>query len=281
MQHPMFAPFAPWKGESDGRFHIDFLGVKTDPKFYHEIKPTPAGEVEGALPKFGPQFYEWIATLGAARNAREKFVMVELGAGYGPWLVRGAAAVRRHQDIPIQLIGVEPHALHHQWMQEHFANNGLDPAQHTLLHGLVTPKPGNFDFLETAADKPSYDSKILSSIAGRLFGGGRVSKLRGYSLNELLADCEYVDLLHMDIQGAELDVIKASLDVLAKKVRVMCIGTHSKEIDEGLVKTLTDAQWLPRWVYPRQTKWATMWGIIQFADGCHVWLNSRLLRKLS
>ena len=280
MQHPMFAPFSPWSGTADGRFHIDFLGVKTDPKFWKDIKPAPAGEAVGEMPKIGPQFYEWIATLGAARNAREKFIMAELGAGYAPWLVRGALAVNHVHNIPIQLIGVEPHKLHHEWMIEHFQNNGLDPAEHTLLHGLVTPKPGQFDFLETAADKPSYDSRILNTLGSKLFGGGRVAKIRGYSLVELLADSPYVDLLHMDIQGAELDVIEASLDVLAKKVRVMCIGTHSEAIDQGLVKLLTKAEWLPRWVYPRHSKWATMWGIIQFADGCHVWLNSRLLRKL-
>lgn len=280
MQHPMFAPFTPWVGESDGRYQIDFLGVKTDPKFWKDIKPTPAGTVQGEMPKLGPQFYEWLATLGAARNAREKFYMVELGAGYGAWLVRAAAAVKITHNIPMTLIGVEGHKLHYDWMLEHFRNNGLDPAEHRLLHGIVTPKAGQYEFLETSLDKPSYDSRISHAFNDRLFHGGRVAKVRGYTLDELLADCPYVDLLHVDIQGAELEVLESGLDVLSKKVRVMCIGTHSEAIDQGMVKMLTKAEWLPRWVYPRHSKWATMWGIIKFADGCHVWLNSRLLRKL-
>lgn len=280
MQHPLLTSITPWRGISDGQFHIDFLGVKTDPKFWPDIKATPAGEVEGEMPRFGSQFHEWLATIGAARNGREKFIMAELGAGYGAWLVRAAAVIRQSSNIPMHLIGVEGHKGHHAWMLEHFRNNGLDPSQHTLLHGIVAAKSGEYRFLESSSERESYGSRVAESITSRLLGGGRVATVRGYALEELFVSHEYIDLVHMDIQGAELEVIEASLDVLAKKVRVICVGTHSDAIDQGMVKTLTEAGWLPRWVFPRHSKWATMWGIIQFADGCHVWLNSRLLRKL-
>ena len=64
--------------------------------------------------------------------------MVYLGAGYGRWLVKGAAAVRQcHGDLPIKLIGVEAEPTHFEWLKQHFNDNGLDPAQHELIEAAV------------------------------------------------------------------------------------------------------------------------------------------------
>ena len=43
-----------------------------------------------------------------------------------------------------------------------------------------------------------------------------------------------IDLLHVDIQGGEVDLVRDCADLLAEKVAFMVIGTHSRAID-GLV----------------------------------------------
>ncbi len=64
--------------------------------------------------------------------------MVDLGAGFGRWLVKGATAVRQcHGDLPIRLIGVEAEPTHFEWLKQHFNDNGLDPAQHELIEAAV------------------------------------------------------------------------------------------------------------------------------------------------
>jgi hypothetical protein len=73
------------------------------------------------------EIFEWIALAESVRAAREKFTMVELGAGYGRWLVAGAMLARRlRPGLPVKLIGVEAEQVHFAWMRRHFIDNGLD-----------------------------------------------------------------------------------------------------------------------------------------------------------
>ena len=48
--------------------------------------------------------------LEAVAEARGTFVMMELGAGYGRWLARAAAAVEQIAELSYKLIGVEAEA---------------------------------------------------------------------------------------------------------------------------------------------------------------------------
>ena len=52
--------------------------------------------------------------------------MIELGAGYGRWLVRAATALQQVKDLPFQLIGVEAEPQHFKWLLQHFKDNGLN-----------------------------------------------------------------------------------------------------------------------------------------------------------
>lgn len=86
VHHPIFESFVPWSGTSDGTRVLDFLGGRTDPRFRMQFRPTPIGEAVLSLPVPSASYFEWIALLQAVVAARSRFVMVELGAGYGPWL---------------------------------------------------------------------------------------------------------------------------------------------------------------------------------------------------
>ena len=55
------------------------------------------------------------------------------------------------------------------------------------------------------------------------------------TLPSILAPLPYVDFMDVDIQYQEIRVIPPQLDLLKKKVRILSIGTHSKEIHAKLL----------------------------------------------
>jgi hypothetical protein len=132
-QREVFDQFEPYQGVGTRGYVTNFLGVKTSIRFTGNIAHLD-GVVESAPSGLGHwhgDMVEWAGTLSAALNARHKFVMVELGAGWGPWLVNGAFAARSRGIDQIHLIGVEADKLHFEMMLAHFRTNGLDPAKHT------------------------------------------------------------------------------------------------------------------------------------------------------
>ena len=83
-------------------------------------------------PPVDGEYFEWIDVLESVALARDRYTMLELGAGYGRWAVRAAAAVRQRGISECHLVAVEADPVHFTWLQQHFCDNGLDPAQHTL-----------------------------------------------------------------------------------------------------------------------------------------------------
>ena len=62
--------------------------------------------------------------------------MVELGAGYGRWIVNAAAAVRAYRDLPSSLTAVEAEPTHFRWLELHCSDNGVTA---TLVHAADRP----------------------------------------------------------------------------------------------------------------------------------------------
>ena len=88
---------------------VDYLGVQTRCGYLPPAYAEYAGEVEGvdgagAVPLH--EATETIAMLTAVQEGTGLFTVAELGAGWGPWLVAGAAAARQ-RGRPSRLIGVE------------------------------------------------------------------------------------------------------------------------------------------------------------------------------
>ena len=94
---------------------------------------------------------------------------------------------------------------------------------------LGDPSTWTTDGLVATATSPTTTAEI-----------GFVSAL---TLPTILAPLPYVDFMDIDIQFAEIDVIPPHLDLLAKKVRLLSIGTHSKEIHAKLYRCFDQARW--------------------------------------
>jgi hypothetical protein len=71
--------------------------------------------VQTEYPAFPEEYLEWIDLLEAVANAQGKFTMIELGAGYGRWLVNAAVTLRQRKPTIVPfLIGAEAEPTHFQ-----------------------------------------------------------------------------------------------------------------------------------------------------------------------
>jgi hypothetical protein len=98
------------------------------------------------------------------------------------------------------------------------------------------------------------------------------------SLDDLLAPLARVDLIDFDIQGAELETIAASRTLKSKAQRLH-IGTHSRQIEEGLRRLLGQEGWSCEWDFSCNSSASTPYGAIRFEDGVQSWLNPALRRS--
>src|ERR1043165_2184015 len=77
-------------------------------------------------PHVSEDIFEWQAMLESVVKAREHFTMVELGCGFGRWLVFAALALRQaHPAMESTLVGVEAEPTHYRWALEHGVDNDV------------------------------------------------------------------------------------------------------------------------------------------------------------
>ena len=202
--------------------------------------------------------------------------MVELGAGHGSWLVAGAVAAQRVRGLNIQLVGVEAEHAHFEMMRQHFIDNDLDPNLHLLIEAAVTETDGPVYFVQ-GHSREWWGQAILPS-PDHGFGNwpnARVTPIAGFSLNTILRDLTIVDLIDMDVQGAEADVIRSSTRVLTEKFKRMHIGTHNAGVEAQLLSLFQGMGWFCQNKYHCQSSAVTEFGEIAFDDGVR-WINPNL-----
>src|SRR5258708_36888539 len=102
-----------------------------------------------------PEPAEWIGTLRSVLEAQQRFTVVELGAGWAPWLVAGHNAARRKGIAEIHLMGVEGSPDHIDFMHQNFHDNGINPAAHRLIYGVVGTTDAGARF--PRLDRPDID----------------------------------------------------------------------------------------------------------------------------
>ncbi len=178
--------------------------------------------------------------------------MIELGAGFGRWVVRGGLAARQ-RGLPSRLIAVEAEPNVYGWLRQHFATNGLDG---TLIHAAISEIPDEVLFTlagrgvghsigapipgtASASRKTTMlpVSRCRMEYCGlpvlRHATGWRSVMVPSINLDCILEDLEHVDLIDMDIEGQELSTVRTHIDALTAKVKRLHIGTHGIEIETG------------------------------------------------
>ena len=113
-----------------------------------------------------------------------------------------------------------------------------------------------------------------------------VRQVRALSLGDVIGELDSVDFMHVDIQGAEYDVLSAAQDLVNAKVRSIHVGTHSPDVEatrgRDMDALITDLFASLGWTLKfrvRPGEAVTLHGhTITFVDGVHSWENARLLQ---
>jgi len=268
--HRIFQHFRCWEGIVQPGYQADFVGTITRASFYKGSscykEPT---YISTDYPEFNEEHFPWIDVLESIITAKEKFVMMELGAGYGKWLARAAKAFQQISKLPYLLIGVEAEPEHYQWMKIHFLDNGIDLEKHILIEAAVSDQDGHVIFEIGRADE-HYGQQIITDVTSPSFS---VKEVPAVSLNSLLDPLDKVDLIDLDVQGAELRILRAAAEELNRKVKRIHIGTHHPVIEVGLRSFFYNMGWQCLNDYSYQQECSTPYGIIKFDDGVQTWIN--------
>ena len=275
------------------------LPIMIDPAFERGMPgdPPEISERDRMLipgrPAIDDEYFDWIALLSALTDARDQFVCVEAGAGYGRWLVR-AAAGSRARGLRFHAVAVESDPGHLAFLHRHFRVNGLNPDDHECYWGAVTPigqcipmELGRPDawygqawipYLKlpplTVAERRRLKARAYLGDAPSLPAGHHW--VPGLSLTEILSHHERVDFLHMDIQDAEGVVVRAAVRTLTDRVRWICVGTHSEKSELRVTRALSSAGWESIYAFTMGRRAQTAYGPITFGDGVQVWRNRTL-----
>lgn len=275
LTHPVFEFFERWSGKTNGFYLRDFLGTKTDPKVKKSWKAQPKGFAKPNYPVVNEHYYDWLVVLSSVLAAKTQFNMIELGAGYAPWLVRAAYALKQIKpELPFFLVGVEGDSSHFQWMVEHFENNDLLPEQHMLIEALISNSDGTAMFPKILDPSTNYGASLSSTQNS----SQELIEVKTICLKTILSKISGdVDLIHMDVQGEEEKIITSDIDLLSQRVKQMLIATHkSNALHENIRHIMRNNGWIPRYNFDRNSEWITEWGNIHFYDGFQYWINPRI-----
>jgi hypothetical protein len=255
----------PWSGTVEAGRGVNFLGVLTphDPN-----DKRPAREVTKQVPVVadGEGFSEWISTGHAIARAKKRFTMVSLGAHYGGPMVNAVHLLRALQPLPYRLVGVEGDPNMCAMVADHFTDNHVSMAALTLINAVVGPdnKPVIFPCTTTRtganaaiSDGPAIDTLVESiraaghteqAFASLLRNGttGLFATLNGtdvqaelrlmssVTLGDILGPLDHVDYLEIDIQSAEYAALPPYIDLMARRVGWIHLGTHGQGVHDAM-----------------------------------------------
>jgi FkbM family methyltransferase len=278
MHHEIFSHFERETVTGTGCHVFDFLGGKTNVKYKSgwQRHAVPEGVTQTpAFPPANEHYFDWIALLESVRRSDKVFRMIELGAGWGPWLVRGFLASRQSGNIDkCELVAVEAEPNHYDWLREHFNENLPGSDSHNLLFGAVSDKRGVLKFPKVHNPSEDYGVSLRSAPSAQ-----ELVSVPGFVIEDILGFCSGpVDFLHVDIQGAEYDVLPSNMELLKDHVRAIMIGTHiSLEKHKELEEEFNSAGWKCTYSFDRNGSYQTDYGSVQFGDGFLYFLNPNLL----
>ncbi len=271
------------------------MGIKTDKGFFDVTKWHQKELVVSAEPVVNDHYFEWISVLTAVHQASSRFTMIELGAGYAPWLVAAAVALRQLGKEEPLLVAVEAEPKRYEYIFRHFNDNQIKSADNVFFKAAVVPEDFEGDAWFLVGDPTNtYGARLVADqnfgyrkyrhgfqisfakFVARLRNLQRPEPVRCVKMSSILAIVPQVDLLDMDIQSAELDVVASCIGQLNNKVKYVHIGTHSESIEKSLRKIFKANGWTNVFDYECRKEQSTPYGNICFDDGVQAWLNPRL-----
>ena len=262
--HPVFDGFHISRAPFEAAFLVDFVGTKTLYEYdcddwggyrrfhlgrrvlcerHDAFKAMGVGATGlpllGDLPVMDEEYFEWVSLLQAVNAYADRnntlpprpFVVTELGPRYGTWAARGARAVLAKvpdAGVEVCVVGGDPTA--YKRMIAHLERNVPPSTRHFMMHGVVANQSGSAVPAGGRQAEPG--------------GKKQAPTVTTVSVVDALAQYDIVDIVHMDIQGAEAECLAAdTMAVLGAKVKALHMGTHTRDDHRRLRARFVAAGW--------------------------------------
>ncbi len=238
---------------------IDYLGMRIDPD-YEPQQQQRRGEVLKRLPfptdTILSEGIEYAALGQSLLRSGNDFDVIEVGAGWGPWVARAAICARRLGKSRIEFSAIEADGARFDALRRHLALNDLVPlsaanegaaaglAWH-LYRAIAWNDENGALWPDGALGDAGRQAMAFQKNDGRASPAPQRSATRQHSVSlpRVLQKHRKVDLLHMDVQGSETALIASALDDLNSKVRHLFVGTHSRLIEGEILSLLLKQGW--------------------------------------
>ena len=284
----IFEEFRNPNARAQPGFIVDFLGGRVRvTSIWSSVRHLDGTLLSIPVPAdYHAEAIEWLGLLKSVKSANGQYVAMELGAGFGPWVVAGGVAARNKGIVDIRLYAVEADPQHFQSLQQNFIDNDFDPGLGRLVKAAVGVEEGVArwpvvaDAAEDWGSRPitagDNDGKSATDYIGRVFD--RTVEVKIVPIIDLVRREPHWDLIHIDVQGHEVNIVRAALKELNSRVHRMVIGTHSRKIDGDLIELLGGADWVLE--HEKPAKFSFRPGAVSLEamttlDGTQVWMNPR------
>ncbi|MEN6490078.1 MAG: FkbM family methyltransferase [Smithella sp.] len=289
--------FASFSASIEADHYRDGFGVKT----LYECVPfvnagmLNVGRLEFPVPDdgFHAEAIEYVALTDSLHRSRLKdsFCAVELGAGWGPWITAAGVIARERGCNELKLVGVEASLHRFSLTCRHLEMNNLRPFGGSsedrqmgnvftrLFNGAVWTHDGVIWFPES--DVADMGAAATTSNEGTDYRGAKSDNkaVPCRRLETLLKDLGAIDFMHIDIQGAEIDLLQDQIDWVSNNVKTIMIATHSRSIEGRLVDLLFGHSWQLYREKPCRVDWHKNCSLVgkTVVDGSQYWLNKRFV----
>ncbi len=185
-----------------------------------------------------PEQEAWFRKVMPLLKAEPAPVFVDAGSGIGYY------SILLEMNVPqCRVICYEPLALHRVYLAENWELNGLNPEHLVVKSEALYSRSGRVPF-----KKQRFGSRILRRKLGLKDRLKRLlSSPVGRSANAVPLDDEIpaygrIDLLKLDVEGAEIEVLKgASSSLRDQRIKVLIISTHNPGIHRECLALLTSS----------------------------------------
>lgn len=279
VENDILNKFPRFKGQCKNNCIVDFLGIQyCEP--YEKI-PTGLGEryLETTYPEISEEYFEWIDILQSALHSKNSYLMFEIGAGYGRWGLRAWKAAKTCGVKQPQIVCVEAEPDHARWIDLHFKKNQVPVENYKIIEAAISDEDGQADFF---VQWPGWSRERSSkewygqALAKAPWDGAATIPVKKMSVNKLLEPYknQIIDLIDMDIQGEEQTIIPYLVPFL-DNIKMIHIGTHGREIEENIKKTLANDNFFLERDFSCGKSCLIQGQLVPFVDGSQTWKNKK------
>lgn len=228
------------------------------------------------------------------------------GAGWGRMSL-ALAGVIDYNVIPLtpvkyRCLAVEGEPTHYQWLKEHFEVQKINGI---AVHGAVSNKNGTCRFDSVGEAGSRYGQTITSLITinkmpsiKKIYnfvtnGKDRIERIKNYynllikgtikipmyTIDRLIQTYgfDHVDIIHMDVQGAEYKVaLGAAKSIENDLIDYLIIGTHHRDLNDKLRQLLSSKFDVIVNIYPHSVGAVNGFPPIKVEDGIQLYRRKNM-----